>query len=42
MRTILSIALALSVLGAVSAVPASAGYPDPRDPAVEIPYPSPN
>jgi hypothetical protein len=42
MRTFLSAALALSVLAAVSIGPASAGYPDPRDPAVEIPYPSPN
>ena len=42
MRTILSAALALSVLAAVSAAPASAGHPDPRNPAVEIPSPSPN
>jgi hypothetical protein len=41
MRTILSAMLALSVLAAVAA-PASAGHPDPRNPAVEIPDPSPN
>jgi hypothetical protein len=41
MRTILSAVLALSVLAAVAA-PASAGHPDPRNPAVEIPDPSPN
>jgi len=41
MRTILSAVLALSVLAAVAA-PASAGRPDPRNPAVEIPDPSPN
>jgi hypothetical protein len=41
MKTILSAMLALSVLAAVTA-PASAGHPDPRDPAVEIPDPSPN
>jgi hypothetical protein len=40
MKTILSAAIALSVLAAV-AVPASA-RPDPRNPAVEIPEPSPN
>jgi cell division protein FtsB len=41
MRTILSAMLALSVLAAVAA-PASAGHADPRNPAVEIPDPSPN
>jgi hypothetical protein len=41
MRTIVSAMLALSVLAAVAA-PASAGHPDPRNPAVEIPDPSPN
>ena len=41
MNAILSAALALSVLAAV-AVPASAGHPDPRNPAVTIPSPSPN
>jgi hypothetical protein len=41
MRTMLSAVLALSVLAAV-APPASAGHPDPRNPAVEIPDPSPN
>src|SRR2546423_9901402 len=41
MRTILAAMLALSVLAAVTA-PASAGHPDPRNPAVEIPDPSPN
>jgi hypothetical protein len=40
MKTILSAAIALSVLAAV-AVPASA-RPDPRNSAVEIPEPSPN
>jgi hypothetical protein len=40
-RTILSAVLALSVLAAVAA-PASAGHPDPRNPAIEIPDPSPN
>jgi hypothetical protein len=40
MKTLLSAAVALSVLAA-AAVPASA-RPDPRDPAVEIPEPSPN
>jgi hypothetical protein len=39
MRTLLSAMLALSVLAAVGAI---AGHPDPRDPAVEIPDPSPN
>jgi hypothetical protein len=41
MKTMMSLALALSVLAAVAA-PASAGYPDPRNSAVEVPYPSPN
>jgi hypothetical protein len=41
MKTILSAMLALSVLASVAA-PASAGHPDPRNPAVEIPDPSPN
>jgi hypothetical protein len=41
MRTILSAMLSLSVLAAVAA-PASAGHADPRNPAVEIPDPSPN
>jgi hypothetical protein len=41
MKTMLSALLALSVLAGIAA-PASAGYPDPRNPAVEIPYPSPN
>jgi len=41
MRTILSAVLALPVLVSVAA-PASAGRPDPRNPAVEIPDPSPN
>jgi hypothetical protein len=41
MKTILSAALALSVLAAPVG-PASAGRPDPRNPAVEIPFPSPN
>jgi hypothetical protein len=39
MRTILSAMLALSVIAAIAA-PASA-RPDPRNPAVEIPEPSP-
>jgi hypothetical protein len=38
-KTVLSAMLALSVLAAVTA-PASA-RPDPRNPAVEIPEPSP-
>ena len=42
MRTILSAALALSVLSVIAAAPASASHPDPRNPAVEIPSPSPN
>jgi hypothetical protein len=40
MKTILSAAVALAVLAA-AAVPASAGRPDPRNPAVTIPNPSP-
>ena len=40
MKTLLSAALALSVLAAIAA-PASAGYPDPTNPAVEISSPSP-
>ena len=40
MRTLLSAALALSVLASVAA-PVAAGHPDPRNPAVEIPTPSP-
>ena len=42
MRTILSAALALSLLAIAAAAPASAGHPDSRNPAVEVPYPSPN
>jgi hypothetical protein len=41
MKTIVSGLVALFVLAAV-ATPASAGHPDPRNPAVEIPDPSPN
>ena len=41
MRTILSVVVALSVLAAVAAT-ATAGHPDPRNPAVETPDPSPN
>jgi hypothetical protein len=41
MKTIASGLVALFVLAAVAA-PASAGHPDPRNPAVEIPDPSPN
>jgi hypothetical protein len=38
MKTILSAALALSVLSAIAVAPASAkSHPDPRNPAVEIP-----
>jgi hypothetical protein len=40
MKTLLSALLALSVVAAIAA-PASA-RPDPRNPAVEIPEPSPN
>ena len=40
MKTLISAILALSVITAIT-VPASA-RPDPRNPAVEIPEPSPN
>ena len=42
MRTILAAALALSVLAGIAAAPALASHPDPRNPAVEVPDPSPN